>query len=559
MIKPKFSIRKKITISMISIIIIFALGFGITLFSTLGSFVSITVEKDMAVIGKIMNQSINSKFEGDWQVKNNTLFKGDTEIQDMYTQIKSLHVLNSGFLSIAKPSGEVLIGISPDGEKMNLSSFDFSSIDINSKINLLTVNDELYSSFFFPIKEGNNTIAYIIYGTSLDSKGNIFFDFIKHSLNFLVVMLIIIGFLVYFITKPITKNLKLGTQACKSLKNGDLTYRVDTTKINDEIGLMLNSLNEASESLGKMVSVSSNNAKILSKSSNQMSTAFEQVTESVEHVALKVEDIAQTAMQNASSAEETTANIQELAASAEMVADKSDYVSNNANTVVSLSEDGAKQIDNVVESINSIQVATQNVANEIMKLKKSSIKIGDFLDIINEISDQTNMLALNASIEAARAGEHGKGFAVVADQIRKLAEETKGSSEKVREIVFEIQKEAEDTVSRIAEGEEAVANGVLKSNDSKKAFLNILDAIREIRIQIQEIAETSKQQSNISKEMATSIETFSHLSQKTASDVQEINADVEEQYSTFEELTAIVQSLDKSVDELENELETFKL
>ena len=175
-----------------------------------------------------------------------------------------------------------------------------------------------------------------------------------------------------------------------------------------------------------------------------------------------------------------------------------------------------------MDTINEVNVSTQELASMVEKLNKRASEIGNVVTVIKGIADQTNLLALNAAIEAARAGEQGRGFAVVADEVRKLAERTIQATAEISAEISAVQEESTKTATSMA----ASTKGVTKATGHIKNLNNVLetivDSIKQVRDQINQIATAVEEQSATAAEVATNIEATSNISkdmEKMAGDV----------------------------------------
>jgi methyl-accepting chemotaxis protein len=216
----------------------------------------------------------------------------------------------------------------------------------------------------------------------------------------------------------------------------------------------------------------------LSSGAREQDATTKQVTDSVGEMAHSIADVAKNAQE---------------AATASQRASK-------------IADEGQEYITDTVSGMKQISETMDNMTLTMQNLSDSSIKVGDIVEIINDISGQTNLLALNASIEAARAGEHGRGFAIVADEVRKLAERSAESTSKITEMIMNIQKETKISEQNILEGKEQVDKGMHLVERSNKSMRNIVEASKNCLNMIDQIAAASDQQSCTADELSSSME-----------------------------------------------------
>ena len=191
-----------------------------------------------------------------------------------------------------------------------------------------------------------------------------------------------------------------------------------------------------------------------------------------------------------------------------------------------------------MNQVGVINQTNQSTSETINHLGTKSKKIGDIINIITGISDQTNLLALNAAIEAARAGEHGKGFAIVADEVKKLAEQSNKSANDIKLLVEDIQKGIEESIFSMANGREAIHQGMEYSSQAGDSFGAIRSSIGEVTIDIEKISGALKNVQDGTNEMAEIIQSTVAMIHETSDSAQSVAASAEEQNAAMEEINA---------------------
>jgi len=283
---------------------------------------------------------------------------------------------------------------------------------------------------------------------------------------------------------------------------GDLTKRLDASS-NDELGEVSRCFNQFVEKLHNMISQ-------IARTTDQVAAASVQLHNTAEQMATGAEEVAAQAGTVATAGEEMSATSGDIAQNCSMAADGSKQASEAA-------VNGAKVVDETIAVVNSIADRVKNSAKSVESLGSRSDQIGAIVGTIEDIADQTNLLALNAAIEAARAGEQGRGFAVVADEVRALAERTTRATKEISEMIKAIQNETKGAVSTMEVGVEEVAKGSEKAAQSGKALERILEQINEVTMQINQVATAAEEQtattSEISHNMHQITEVVSHTSQ----------------------------------------------
>ena len=242
-------------------------------------------------------------------------------------------------------------------------------------------------------------------------------------------------------------------------------------------------------------------------SANEVASAATEIAASSEEMAQGMNEQTAQVGQVSSAAEEMSASVVE-------VAQKSTEAATNATSSGATAEEGGKIVNQTIAGMQAINEAVSAGAASVTELGKRSEQIGKIVEVINDIADQTNLLALNAAIEAARAGEHGRGFAVVADEVRKLADRTTKATEEIASSIQAIQDETKQAVDRMMAGTEQVTVGVERATEAGRSLDRIVLSAKQVADMIQSIAAASEEQSAASEQISRSIENISAVSRQ---------------------------------------------
>ncbi|MFZ5969757.1 MAG: methyl-accepting chemotaxis protein [Bacillota bacterium] len=375
-----------------------------------------------------------------------------------------------------------------------------------------------------------------------------------------VISLILILAIIFTIAGGIVKPLKKTIGVLKDIAEGegDLTQRLEVAT-SDEIGEFAKWFNVFVEKIRDMVAIIVMNTHTLAEASENIAQAMEEANQGIEEMAATVESVGDSVQNNASVVEETSASIEEMASRADTIFKESQKASEYGKNVLDVANYGTKAVDEVVEAIAKLKESSSNVVGVLEELKQSSEEISQIVAIMTGISEQTNLLALNAAIEAARAGDAGRGFAVVAEEVRKLAEESKNSADKITQIVSEIQHKTAKTDGIIKEEQKIVNISVEKVNFTNVQFQKILEAIEDIFQKIEGMTQSAEQQSRIAQDMAGAMDSLSQETQNNASASQQIGASMEEQVCTFEEIGASIEEIRNISLNLKEQTNKFKV
>ena len=306
------------------------------------------------------------------------------------------------------------------------------------------------------------------------------FNFAIWLITFLLVIAVLIGIAAtFFLIRMITKPLVLVTDRIGRIADGDLTVEPLHIKNNDEIGKLAQSFNQMKQNLQTLLRKVSETSEQVAASSEELYASSEQSANAATQVAESVQDISRSADAQMNSMEENKIAMEESSVGLQHIAESASTVSESSAEVLKVAEQGNQVIKQTVVQMEEINQAVQSAANVIQDLGENSKRIGQIIEVISDIANQTNLLALNAAIEAARAGEHGKGFAVVADEVRKLAEQSKQSSEEIASLIQGIQDNTTHVIHAMDKGTEEVKSGSAIVAQAGDAFQHILSSFNK--------------------------------------------------------------------------------
>ena len=224
-----------------------------------------------------------------------------------------------------------------------------------------------------------------------------------------------------------------------------------------------------------------------------------------------------------------------------------------------IAESGKGVIKKAVEQISDISGRVSQSTEIVNMLGEKSKEIDNIVSLINEISDQTNLLALNAAIEAARAGEQGKGFAVVADEVRKLAEESGDASGQISKLISEIQMDISTAIKAMNEGNVAVEKGQVMINDAGKSFNDIVDSINNVSSQMSLVVDVIQGLYKNSDKMIKSVQNVATVAKGGSEKIKEIASSSDDQIAQMEQVSEAAQALTEIVIKLQSDIARFKL
>jgi methyl-accepting chemotaxis protein len=296
-------------------------------------------------------------------------------------------------------------------------------------------------------------------------------------------------------------------EAMNSFSDGDLSATVAVER-EGPIGKLFEGFNRAVERIDEMIGHVTDAIAVTADNSREISAG--------------AKDVADGAVRQTAQTGEIAGAVQEMTMTAEETKNNADVAAETAGRAGDEARAGGEAVQEVVEGMRKIVAVVNRSAETISKLGENSNKIGDIVGVIEEIADQTNLLALNAAIEAARAGEQGRGFAVVADEVRKLAERTSKATKEISSMINQIQADTIFAVAEINNGAEAAQKGEKTTARAGDAIKRIVDSSGEVVQRIQHLANSSEQQLSAALDISRSIEEISGVTNRTSEGMQAI-------------------------------------
>ena len=359
---------------------------------------------------------------------------------------------------------------------------------------------------------------------------------IKQSVILAIVILISIV-LVSYVADYVSKRLKNIMQAMDKAGNGDLTSKVESIENNDELGAIAHSYNKMIDDFSVMIKDTKNSINMLNEKNDLLNESFGELKDHSNQISSTMMQIASVSNEQAKGSDLVVRETENLSDIIEEVSHSLSDMELSCESLEKISKSGIDTINKLVEGSRNTVKATEEINDSVNNVSESSKEIENIIVLINEISEQTNLLALNAAIEAARVGEKGKGFAVVAEEIGKLAEESKKSTNNIQKIISTMQEKITDTVENINNVNNVISNQNDNVKNTEGSFTDIFEKVLNLNDSVRVISE-------LNNKMVSKKDVISESMQNLAAGIEETSASTEEITSYTESQLVITDKAD---------------
>ncbi|AZK45292.1 methyl-accepting chemotaxis protein [Paenibacillus lentus] len=456
---------------------------------------------------------------------------------------------------------------SPDSERIGKSIEEFENTP-EKKAAFDTVLSQNDGSVSYRDENGEKLISY--FGTVPNTDWKLIITVPESEINTkvlnartisiitIIISVVVVSIISLLFTRLIAKPIVRVSNVMKYVAEGDLKQRIPVQS-KDEIGQMGININAMIDSLSNIVQKINLTVNQVSTASSELHTSANQSAEASGQIALAIGEVALGARTQLMGAEQSARAMEEMSIGVQRISETAVDVTDQSEAVTNEVERGYEEVQSAIAQMNIIGEASQHTAKGIQELASHSKEIGQIVDVISMISNQTALLALNASIEAARAGEHGRGFAVVANEVKKLAEQTNESVSGIVELINVIQNSTTTTAEAVEHSIQVMGEGISRVENIGKTFGHILSSIRAVSTQMHDVSSTTQQLSASSEEITASVEEMFRAAQESATNSESVSVTSKQQSAIMETISESSKALDEMMQELKQLIHVFKV
>ena len=378
------------------------------------------------------------------------------------------------------------------------------------------------------------------------------------SILLFVVVLVGEAIYVWFIQRTFNSAITPVIDFSHSVADGDLTRHLDWGS-KDIVGKLVGAENAMVDGLRVILEKLREASTLVSATAEELAASSEEVMASAEEVSSTVEQISKGAESQARAVEETSEIVNEIADMASNVAEQARASAETGRAANEIARAGSANAETAATKMHEMQESMDSVSGIMQGLGDRSMQIGLIVDVITNISEQTNMLALNAAIEASRAGEHGRGFAVVAEEVRNLAEGSRKAADQISKMIRDTELETSRALKAVDSSKEIISSSIEVIQSTLDALTNVAQIVEDIAGGAESVSRATEAQREGSDRVVKASHDIAAIAEQAAAGTEEASAAANQQTASMQEMRASIQELARLSIEMKRLVDDFKL
>ena len=487
-------------------------------------------------------------------------------VQAVMDKVESLKLGEQGYSLLVSKEGVYIVNPDENAimKKKISEEKDAALVELGSK--MLSGSEGVYQ---FTNADGDDMIAFY---TPIESTGwgmaalayrDEIFAPVQNTLKIMIfislTLLILISAGIWITVNKIMQPLGAMMNEVRELSQGDFRDRTVQVESEDELGLLAKAVQEMRRGVAKVLKSVNSSAESLTASTEELNSTTDQSAVAANQVADSIGKVAASTNQQLNAVNAMSEAINHLSDAIQKMASDAASATTKSIDAANIARESGETLEKAIEQIKSIEKSSNKTKEAVTALGENSQKIGNIVDTISGIAEQTNLLALNAAIEAARAGEQGRGFAVVADEVRKLAESSHEATQQISDLIKMTQGDTEKAVKDMEAGVEVVRVGTENIISMGEAFRRIMDIVEKVSQQMQGISTATRTMARNGEEIVEHIRIISDTSKSSAEEAETVSAATEEQTASVHEIASESTNLARMANELQQEVKKFKI
>ena len=477
--------------------------------------------------------------------------------------IEHENIGNTGKIIVVDKNGIIVSDpIDKSRESKNIETLGIKQLNDINNISY-EKNIIVDGKIFRPVKSLSQDLDFTYIGVMDESE--VYGEVNRNTVPVIVLTVITVIFsaiLAMIFSKKLTSPILEVSHELELIGNGDFVYREfknDSNEQTSEIHSMMNSILSMKTKLSDVIRNISEHSQNTAATAQQLTATAQSTSDSANEVEIAVNNIAQGATSQAEDTQSAAESINKSGNELKKMLSIIKTLENSVKLIDDKKNEGNTSIKELIEATNESSKYVQRISGIIMKTSNSAEEISKASEMIESISDRTNLLALNAAIEAARAGEAGRGFSVVAEEIRKLAEQSAGFTEEIRKVIEDLKTKSDAAVSEMDVVGEIVQRQIKKLEETSSKFGEIAKAVDNSKSIVRKLDDSSKNIENENDNVTKVVQNLSAIAQENAATTQEASASVDTQTQSISEISKASENLAQIAMDLQSEISKFVL